>query len=80
MSGRLTLQTPQEHIALIRSRSSYNDFKTILALMRGGDYMAALKEVDGLLNRKRAYRSVHNAIAAEESMELVLREEGLWRE
>ena len=80
MEGILTEATPREHIRKIRGRVSYKDFKAIVSIVKSGDQMAIMKAIYNLMDKRSAYGSAVNSCAAEESLELVLREEGLWHD
>jgi hypothetical protein len=76
--GVLVEGEPEEHLKQIRGRKTYANFKKIVTHMKAGDTFEAMKSVFSMMERMRAFRSNAGSMYAEESLELVLREEGLW--
>jgi hypothetical protein len=70
--------TDVKKLKSIRTRRWYKRFHDLVAIVRLGNPEATMKAIYKMMDTSQGFGHANTAYYAEESLELVLKEEGLW--
>jgi hypothetical protein len=70
--------TAPKKLASIRTRRWYRRFRDLLVVVKAGNPEATMNAVYKMMDTSQGFGHANTAYYAEESLELLLKEEGLW--